>query len=748
MFSAASLVSLAVDSPDEKIFYSKIAAPLREEEIKYMQAFGIDDGDGLLDVKEFVILTIIRIGNVPPALVLDIIERYKAVTANVEGSLIPYEMIKDFKTVSSSDDTSKRQVRQTLLRHHSTFQSSSSSAAASTASSAQKGHHNVLGPHRKLMISAHEAINKRKERRFTARNTLKQNQEIAGNNKLSTEVKKMTIADLSTVVVPFETTFDKSQEVVRKQEDISTAEENQCCENDKLVSSSVIHEPSKSCDDEKIFPVSIRDTLEFSVGDGNDKESYSEPVDEIRSALNIGNGFKEGRSSIETDTNDVDADESKRIRPMKQVASIISHSTYKELDQPKQRETFVSNIIRQPTLVIHSARKATINALKRSVTNKAQIRQSTLERMHKINAAHQEYVKRQRVLHRKISQTDDICIIISSLVMVTLRDPHVQALLAWLLWLSLAALFYCVKMELTFYRGFYMSVNVGYAIYWSQEESDAVEKAFSVLHIVVGQIMTSFALAAFAKGLTNSTKEWYSSEIARNNASRVWPSKSSDLAMPLSTKEEEDINPAASKDITGLVPVKAFAMPFLKNSIRKISAVYFQHKVHFFAILWLTFGIVWSVVSVGWSVIDGIYFSVTSLSTGGIWSIPKESSDYEYFIVAIFTCTGAPILCLSCGVFAHWISTLGESSHIRKTIEAPITIDEHHTMIRLDIDDGDGFIDQTEFIILVLIRMKAIRPELIAAIRARFHNLDTEGLGALPYKIFQLRNYIGEPCDT
>ena len=59
---AASLISLLGDTPDEKFFYSKIAAPLKAQEIKYMQTFGIDDGDGLLDAKEFVVLTIIRIG--------------------------------------------------------------------------------------------------------------------------------------------------------------------------------------------------------------------------------------------------------------------------------------------------------------------------------------------------------------------------------------------------------------------------------------------------------------------------------------------------------------------------------------------------------------------------------------------------------------------------------------------------------------------------------------------------------------
>jgi hypothetical protein len=84
------------------------------------------------------------------------------------------------------------------------------------------------------------------------------------------------------------------------------------------------------------------------------------------------------------------------------------------------------------------------------------------------------------------------------------------------------------------------------------------------------------------------------------------------------------------------------------------------------------------------------------------------------------------------------MSRIGEAAYIQKTINAAITLEELGMMNQLDIDDGDGFIDETEYIILILVRLKAIRPELIAAILARFRHLDADGLGAIPYEIFQM----------
>jgi hypothetical protein len=61
-------------------------------------------------------------------------------------------------------------------------------------------------------------------------------------------------------------------------------------------------------------------------------------------------------------------------------------------------------------------------------------------------------------------------------------------------------------MDISFYRGFYLSVNVGYAIYWTTEEIYASTKAFSVLHVLLGQLITTIAMASFAGRLK---RHWY-----------------------------------------------------------------------------------------------------------------------------------------------------------------------------------------------------------------------------------------------
>ena len=281
-----------------------------------------------------------------------------------------------------------------------------------------------------------------------------------------------------------------------------------------------------------------------------------------------------------------------------------------------------------------------------------------------------------------------------------------------------------------------------YSIYWTQEESDAMEKMFSVCHIIIGQIMVSLALAAFAKGLTHSTREWYSAESAREQAasSRFTLSKGSSMTFQWSAPEGGVLEEGSDCAGGALVPVQSVLFGYLLNVVRTVQLFYSQQKVHLFLGLWLIFGVAWSKASVGWSLVEALHFSVTSLSTGGIWAIPEDSSDLQHFVVAVFTCTGAPIMCLSGGVFAHWLSTLGEAAHRRRTLRAAISLEELRLMNTLEIDDGDGFIDQTEYVILVLVRIRAIRPELIAAILARFRHLDADGLGAVPYEIFQWSN--------
>jgi hypothetical protein len=71
------LLSLILKKPEDKLMYEKMVAPVTRREQEFMEAFGIDDGDGCLDYKEYVILMAVRMGSVPPRLVKEIQDRFQ-----------------------------------------------------------------------------------------------------------------------------------------------------------------------------------------------------------------------------------------------------------------------------------------------------------------------------------------------------------------------------------------------------------------------------------------------------------------------------------------------------------------------------------------------------------------------------------------------------------------------------------------------------------------------------------------------
>ena len=55
-------MSIVLENPEEKDFYAKVAAPITETELRFMTTFGIGNDSGFIDMKEYIILTIVRIG--------------------------------------------------------------------------------------------------------------------------------------------------------------------------------------------------------------------------------------------------------------------------------------------------------------------------------------------------------------------------------------------------------------------------------------------------------------------------------------------------------------------------------------------------------------------------------------------------------------------------------------------------------------------------------------------------------------
>jgi hypothetical protein len=227
-------------------------------------------------------------------------------------------------------------------------------------------------------------------------------------------------------------------------------------------------------------------------------------------------------------------------------------------------------------------------------------------------------------------------------------------------------------------------VNVGYAVYWDTFDTDSIEKSFSVFHLIAGQLFLSFALAAFARMLIGSKASWYLEALHLRD---------------LETKRQ---NQSALDNFLDSVL-------FYANKVKAV----------FFFLLFLVFGVAYSCSIVHWSFQQGLYFAVTCMSTGGIWSLPDDATDEELFVTALFTAMGAPVMMITFGTLAQLVNSLSSSSALQQELGRPMTFLELEFMQFEVIEDTDGFIDASEFTLLMLVRLKALNPELISTIIQR-----------------------------
>lgn len=267
-----------------------------------------------------------------------------------------------------------------------------------------------------------------------------------------------------------------------------------------------------------------------------------------------------------------------------------------------------------------------------------------------------------------------------------------------------------------------MSVTVGHSLFWAEPNYDSISKAFSVFHLLVGAILISCSLSIIARHVVESKKLWYV-EAIRKQA----------ILEALETEEIWD-------DVVALAQYwgPKFFIP-----------------VMFLA--WETLGVLWSCFFVKWSFADAVYFVASGLTGGGMWLIPESSPSWFFFFTGVYVTFGAPIMAIVCvppldpslsypsllqalGQFADILINLMTPNYdLEEQMKARVTDEELEIMKACGIEDGDGFIDASEFVILILVRIHAVNPELISVIEERFVELDADNSGTLSYEELTLR---------
>jgi hypothetical protein len=163
-----------------------------------------------------------------------------------------------------------------------------------------------------------------------------------------------------------------------------------------------------------------------------------------------------------------------------------------------------------------------------------------------------------------------------------------------------------------------------------------------------------------------------------------------------------------------------------------------KFKIHLVFVVYSLVGVLWSCERFGWSFLDGLYFSWCCLSTGGFLGIPEDSSDLDLFLFALYAAAGAPIMAVTFGLLAHSLSNIYADTVLQNQINSRILMEELEMAKKVGIEDGDGRMDNSEYIILILVRIGALSPDLIGVISMRFRVLDVDGTGSVSYEQMQM----------
>jgi len=274
----------------------------------------------------------------------------------------------------------------------------------------------------------------------------------------------------------------------------------------------------------------------------------------------------------------------------------------------------------------------------------------------------------------------------------------------WLGWLVVGTLFYALHLNVSFSKGLYMAVNIGYSIGWGDiPETTIGSRVFSTFYVTIGASFVGLALTFFADAVVADHDNWYANQ-----------------------KQEEEFQ-------------NTMAIPNTpRNILRKIYAftVYEWKQVRAIIVwlFWIAFMVGYAMIGIPeWKFNEALYFAVATCSTGGHYSIPENhwGDDLLFLLTGIFGAIGVPLMGVAMGSIAAFIMhqdtlCLETSSKIKE----PVTQQELDMLMDYGLIDKNGKIERAEFVALCCVRL-GTDPKVIGHITARFEELDEDGQGDL-----------------
>jgi hypothetical protein len=242
-----------------------------------------------------------------------------------------------------------------------------------------------------------------------------------------------------------------------------------------------------------------------------------------------------------------------------------------------------------------------------------------------------------------------------------------------------------------------MAVNVGYSIGWGFPlETYTPYLYFSSCYVVVGSSMVAMALGLFVDQVVADADNWF-----------------------INLQQKEAYEKAIAPGQPIFQRIRAWRI-YRKQQLNALALWFF----------WIALMTMYSMINLKWTFAEAQYYAISSLSTGGLYAIPREADNLMYGITGFFCCLGVPIMGRAMGSLAKLLVSTGDLDEVKETISANVTTEELEFLRKLELEDGDGMIDQSEFIVLCMMRL-GTDPNVVQFIVNRFHELDDDNNGTL-----------------
>ena len=244
-------------------------------------------------------------------------------------------------------------------------------------------------------------------------------------------------------------------------------------------------------------------------------------------------------------------------------------------------------------------------------------------------------------------------------------------------WIASATVFYRVHNAWPLSRAFYHAVQAGLSIGFGLfDETDAVSRVFTCVHVLFGTAIAASALVFIGEAAADKVALNIGSALhLRNRNARL-------------------------------------------DRQRRLGSVVLLGTV-------VLIGVAFSVLHEKRSLIDGIYFSLTALSTGGL--LAPIDTPFSLWFVGAWCLFGVPVFGYALGNVAEEFLVVRIESAVRPMVQMKWSDRDFN---RAD-STPDGRLEFGEYLEYSLLSLGIIEPEFVARMKEEFNSLDADGSGDL-----------------